>query len=405
MGGQMKPSDFPRDTKFHDPETRPFRDGNGMFHVLSHADVMRVLQNRDSAFSRDQEPYLPDGAPIHMAMEFMWMVEPFTLDGDIGRHNVLRSVVEPWFRNNAVRTMEPVIRELAVATIEEVVSCGTGEVDVATELSSRLSMRVICRLIGMDIEREQWMREQLDIFNTSPWDDMPPQWEVQAYFWQMVAKRLAAPKEELLDVLVSAWKDGTIDDRELLGYLFGFTAAGTDTTGASLANAFAYLAEFDRLDWTRDRLGDDTAMRRVVEEVLRFGTPFPMKPVYVRKNVRFGDLEVPAGSVLAVWFAAANRDDAVNGGEQQSDPREFDPERWPNRHLALGWATHHCLGAELARLETKILLQEALQRLPGLRMDTDKPFRRIAGIVDSVNEAHFTFDQDEADRIHGRQPA
>ena len=68
MGGQMKPSDFPRDAKFHDPETRPFWDENGMFHVLSHADVMRVLQNRDSAFSRDQEPYLPDGAAIHMAM-------------------------------------------------------------------------------------------------------------------------------------------------------------------------------------------------------------------------------------------------------------------------------------------------------------------------------------------------
>ena len=130
-----------------------------------------------------------------------------------------------------------------------------------------------------------------------------------------------------------------------------------------------------------------------------------MKPLYVRSDVRFGDLEVPAGSVLAVWFAAANRDEAVNGGRRQSDPFTFDPERWPNRHLALGWATHHCLGSELARLETKILLQEALRRLPGLRMDTSKPFRRIAGIVDSVTEAHFTFDQDEADRIRSLQAA
>ena len=59
--------------------------------------------------------------------------------------------------------------------------------------------------------------------------------------------------------------------------------------------------------------------------------------------------------------------------------------------MALGWATHYCLGSELARLETKIRLQEALRRLPELRMDTSKPFRRIAGIVDSVTEAHFTF--------------
>lgn len=401
----MKPSDFPREAKFHDPSTLPFQDSSGMFHVLSHTDVMRVLQNSDEAFSRDQEPYLAEGAPIHMAMEFMWMVEPFTLEGEVGRHDVLRGVVEPWFRNNAVRTLEPVIRRLTIDTVNEVVAKGTGEVNVATEMSSRLSMRVICRLIGMEIYREDWMRAQLDIFNTSPWDDMPPQWEVQSYFWQMVAKRLANPADELLDILVDAWSGGTISDRELLGYLFGFTAAGTDTTGASLANAFCYLAEFDRLDWARDRIDDDEALRRATEEVLRFGTPFPMKPLFVRKDARFGDLDVPAGSVLAVWFAAANRDEAVNGGRPQSDPCTFDPERWPNRHLALGWATHYCLGSELARLETKILLQEALRRLPGLRMDTSKPFCRIAGIVDSVTEAHFTFDQGRADRVRAELAA
>ena len=400
----MKPSDFPRDAKFRDPTTPPFCDENGMFHVLSHADVMRVLQNRDQAFSRDQGPY-PDRAPIHMAMEFMWRVEPFTFDGEVGRHDALRGVVEPWFRNNAVRTMAPVIRRLTIDTVNEVVDKGTGEVDVAVEMSSRLSMRVICALIGMDMDREDWMRKQLDIFLTSPWDNMPQQWEVQAYFWQMVAKRLTEPSDELLDVLVDAWKRRAITDRELLGYLFGFIAAGTDTTGASLANALCYLAEFDLLDWARDRIGDDTALRRTTEEVLRFGTPFPMKPLRVLKNVSFGSLKVPAGSVLAVWLAAANRDEAVNAGQPQSDPGVFDPSRWPNRHIALGFGTHYCLGAELARLETRILLEEALKRLPGLRMDANRPFRRIAGIVDAVTEAHFTFEQAEADRIGAEQPA
>ena len=76
-------------------------------------------------------------------------------------------------------------------------------------------------------------------------------------------ERLAHPSDEMLDVLVAAWKDGTINDPELLGYLFGFTAAGTDTTGASLANAFSYLAEFNKLDWARDRI-DDEALRRAV---------------------------------------------------------------------------------------------------------------------------------------------
>lgn len=185
----------------------------------------------------------------------------------------------------------------------------------------------------------------------------------------------------------------------MLDYLYGFVAAGTDTTGASLANALVFLAESDLLGYAADISGDADAMRNLVEEILRFGTPLPMKPLFARKNSRFGDLEVPAGSTVAIWFAAANRDDAVNGSAQQSDPNTFDPLRWPNRHLALGWGKHHCLGAELARLETRTVLTEVARRLPGLQMNTNKPFRRTAGIVDSVAEAHFTFDQARAERF------
>jgi cytochrome P450 len=72
-------------------------------------------------------------------------------------------------------------------------------------------------------------------------------------------------------------------------------------------------------------------------------------------------------------------------------------DRAPNRHVGLGWAKHFCLGADLARLETRILLQEALRRLPDLSMDDEKPFRRFAGVVDGITEAHFRFDQQKAE--------
>src|SRR6476646_8812537 len=94
---EVKPSDFPRDAKFRDPRTPPFRDESGAYHVFGYADVMRVLLNRDDAFSRDPAPWLPEG-PHHIALDFMWAVEPFTLDGDGGRHDALRGVVEPWSR-------------------------------------------------------------------------------------------------------------------------------------------------------------------------------------------------------------------------------------------------------------------------------------------------------------------
>jgi cytochrome P450 len=395
----VKPSDFPRDERFRDPRTPPFRDERGAYHVFSYQDVVRVLINRESAFSRDPAPWLPEG-PHHMALDFMWAVEPFTLAGEQGRHDALRSVVEPWFRTRAVREMEPVIRALTAELIDETVAKGTGEFDLARELAYRLSLRVICRLTGIQLEREQWMRERLDEFaQAKGYEELPLQWDVQAYFWQMVAKRLAHPREELLDVLVKAWKEGTIDDVELIGYVYGFVTAGSDTTGTSFVNAFTLLAEFGLLDYARG-IGDDRdAMRKLVEEVLRFGTPFPTKPLFVVKDSRFGDLAVPAGSVLNVWFTAANRDEAVNGGVAQRSPFEFDPLRWPNRHVGLGWAKHYCLGGDLAKLETRILLQEALRRLPGLAMDETKAFRRFAGVVDGVTAAHFTFDQEAAERV------
>jgi cytochrome P450 len=97
--------------------------------------------------------------------------------------------------------------------------------------------------------------------------------------------------------------------------------------------------------------------------------------------------------VLRAWLAAANRDEAVNGGADQAPPTVFDPLRWPNRHVTLGHGRHYCLGGELARVELRIVLDEALRRLPNLRLDEAKPFRRFAGIIDGVTDAHFRFDR------------
>jgi len=90
----VKPSDFPRDEKFRNPCTPPFRDEHGAFHVFSYADVMTVLMNRQNAFSRDPSPWLPAG-PHHIALDFMWAVEPFTISGEEGRHGGSRNNPNP----------------------------------------------------------------------------------------------------------------------------------------------------------------------------------------------------------------------------------------------------------------------------------------------------------------------
>jgi cytochrome P450 len=396
---RVKPSDFPRDEKFRDPTTPPFRDADGNYHVFSYEHVMRVLLNREEAFSRDPAPWLPPGVR-HMGLDFMWVYEPFMIDGKEPRHDLLRSVVEPWFRTREVRKLDEFIRGLTVDLINGIVRDGDGDFNLATELAYRLSLRVICSLLGFDTEQEPWLRKKLNEFNQAPsYDKLPRQSDVEAFLWEMIAERIVRPRDEMLDAIIDAWKDERITGRDLLGYIFGMLAAGTDTTGATLVNAFSLLAEFGGLDEVRAMGGDADALRRVVEEVLRFGSAFPAKPLLVLEESTFGELTVPEGSVLYVWYAAANRDEAVNGGVEQSSPDLFDITRWPNRHVGLGWGRHFCLGGDLARLETRMLLEEALRRLPGLALDETKPFTRFAGIVDGVTEAPFRYDQDAAESI------
>jgi cytochrome P450 len=274
---------------------------------------MRVLRNAGRQFSQDISRMLP--VDHHPHRDFMWYTEPFSLDGGPGRHDVLRGIVEPWFRIKGLRRIEPVIRRLARDLIDAIIERGTGTFNLATELAYPLSMSVICQLVGMDLEHEQWLREREDEYlAAATFSDTPRQWDVEAYYWSVVARRLAHPQDELLDLLVSTWREGTITDRELLGYMSDMVAAGSNTVDTHIVNAFGLLAEFGYIDLVRDNLDNPTVMRRAVEEILRFGTPFPALPVYVVADVTFDDLAIPTGSPQRVWLAAANRDEAVNGG-------------------------------------------------------------------------------------------
>jgi cytochrome P450 len=135
---RVKPSDFPRDERFRDPTTPPFCDAEGNYHVFSYEDVMRALLNREEAFSRDPAPWLPPGVR-HMGLDFMWVFEPFTIDGKEPRHDRLRSVVEPWFRTREVRKLDEFIR--AMAADSSTGSFATGTASSTSPPSSRTGSR------------------------------------------------------------------------------------------------------------------------------------------------------------------------------------------------------------------------------------------------------------------------
>ena len=153
----------------------------------------------------------------------------------------------------------------------------------------------------------------------------------------------------------------TID--ELLMFVNVLAAAGNETTGRLITFCGQLLAEHP--DQRRMLVDDPDLIRGAVEEVSRYEPPAIEGARYVAKDVEHHGRTVPAGSAMAVILASANRDE-----RHYENPDEFDIMRRPT-HVSLSWGPHYCLGANLARVEAKVVLEEVLKRYPEWQIDTD----------------------------------
>lgn len=396
----MKPSDFPRDLRFRTPG--PVFVEDGVVHLRRYRDVERVLLDGDcEEFNQDASCW-SRGERLNLAMHFFWLTARRRADGSPGRHDALRTIVEPYFRPRAVENLAPMVRAHALDLIRRIVAKGTGEFDMARELAYLLALRTIMSMIGLPLEREDWVRErvepigQLSNFHEAGLEAP----DVEGFLWDLIRSRRAHPGDRLVDVLIASWEQGALSDLELLGYIWGLAVGGYHDPGTNLANSFCLLDEFGLLDEARAHLDDELWLRRAGEEILRMGTPFPSGYRTAVADVTLDcGFTIPAGSPVRLWFSAANRDEAVNGGNPKaSSPEVFDVTRRPNRHLTFGKGVYRCVGAELARLEARVALQTVLAALPGVHMAQDRPFARRAGIDDGVIQATFRFDQSTAEK-------
>jgi cytochrome P450 len=398
----MKPSDFPRDIRFRTAGDAFIE--NGVAHLRNYADIKRVMLDEEAKeFTQDTSYWAPQNQRIHISWYFLWATGKRKADGSVGRHDLLRSIIEPYFRTKPVKEMALQIENDSKVLIRKIIEKGTGHFDLADEYAYLLSLRTICSMVGLPYEREKWMRAQLEIFTQTP--DLEqvkrePQ-EVEDYFREVIHYRQKKPGNEAIDILIEAWQNEKITEIELMGYMWGLFQAGTDTTGTNIINALSLFGEFGLLDEARANIHNEEWLRRAGEEVLRFGTPFAAGPSLAIKDVTLDSgLHIPAMTMVRLWFSAANRDEYINGGNPNAtSPEIFDIHRWPNQHMTFGLGMHYCVGSQLAKLETKIALQTLLHYLPNLQFDQTRPFVRFAGIVDGVKEAHFTFDQQKAEKL------
>jgi cytochrome P450 len=291
-------------------------------------------------------------------------------------HTRLRSLVTKAFTPRVVEGLRPRIAQIVNDLLDTALE--RGQMDVMEDFAYPLPVTIICDMLGVPVEDNvrfrEWTKEaarSLDPEELLPPDEAAARQRTfdafQAYFEDLVAKRRAAPKEDLLSALIAAEDEGKkLTKEELISTCILLLIAGHETTVNLIGNGTLQLLRHpDQLRLLRD---DPSLVRTAVEELLRFDPPVQLTARLALEDLEFGGKILKKGQQATMLIGAANRDPA-----QFADPQRLDITREDNRHLAFGMGIHFCMGAPLARVEGQIALSELTRRLKNIELTVDEP--------------------------------
>ena len=290
------------------------------------------------------------------------------LSSDPPDHTRLRKLVSRAFTMRAIAGMRPRIEALA-AELADRMAAGPPEVDLLDAFAFPLPMSVICDLLGVpDTERttfRRWSNTLLSSDGTGA-DRTAAGLAIAQYLGALVAEKRARPADDMLSAIVAASDDADrLSADETVSMAFLLLVAGHETTVNLIGNGvLALLRSPDRLAELR---ADPDLVPRAVEEFLRFDGPVNLATFrHTTEPVEIGGCAIPAGEVVLVALASADRDP-----DRFPAPDDLDPHRDVTGHLAFGFGLHHCLGAPLARLEGEVAFRTLLARFPDLVLAVD----------------------------------
>lgn len=305
-------------------------------------------------------------------------------DGSLGmmiftdppNHDIARNLVNQRFSPRAVQQFEDRARNLCQHFFAQVE--GRGEFDLVNEVIRPIPPMMIGHILGIPEEDQERLGHLVDdMLAFDPEVEPDPKAAEEGYsalsdyIGKLVAERRANPGDDMFTMLINAevkLDDGTIrklDVPELIHFFMLLESAGSETTARALAWAGVLLARHPE---QRKKLVDDPGkIRNAVEELVRYEAPSPIQARYVTKDVEWYGVTVPRDSKIALLNGSAGRDE-----RQYKDADTFDVERQFARHLSFGFGTHVCLGASLARLEMRVVLEELLKRYPEWYVDESR---------------------------------
>src|ERR1700721_2115068 len=342
----------------------------GFVALSRYADVVRAHRDWDTFSSAHgvELGTLSSGGPVPEPVSMIMMDPP--------AHNHMRALVNRVFTPRAVAELERMVRDVVSGYLHEL--DGQTTFDAVTDIAGPFPVEVICTLLGVPAEDRQQIRHQVDLMLHREPGELRPTEEgsaaagaVGAYLYDLVVDKRAHPSDDLLSELcmVEAVRDdggrSRLDDVEITGFAALLAAAGSETVTKLVGSAVVLFAR--NPDEWRKVLTDPAVIPGSVEEVLRFWPPSQYQGRFSVRESELHGVTIPEGLPVLLLTGAATHDE-----REFEDPDRFDVERVPGMALGFGHGIHTCLGAALARLESRVVIEEWSRRWPEFEVDESR---------------------------------
>lgn len=294
---------------------------------------------------------------------------------DPPEHDRFRALVSRVFTPRAVTALEPMIRDVITGFLDEI--DGLDSFDAVADFSALFPVEIISRMLGVPEGERQQIRHWLDLSLHREPGRMEPTAEGHqailesgAYWFNLTAEKRANPADDMLSRLTQVTVDRGdgeqtgLDDAEIAGFATLLGGAGAETVTKLIGNAVVLFGQHP--DQWQKVLDDREVIPRAVEEILRYHPPSQYQGRFSLEDREFDGVTLPAGHPVLLITGAATRD--PRAFENADD---FDIERPPNVAIGLGHGVHSCLGAALARMESRIAIEELAARWRRLDVDED----------------------------------
>ena len=339
-----------------------WNDTTGFWALLKYEDI-RFASTNPTMFSSAKGITVPDPALPNPVQEGNLI---FT---DPPRHRQLRRLINSGFTQRQVRLLEPKLRGFAQRVLDDVDPSSTSE--FAEEIAAPLPTWMIAELLGAPPEDWEQFRAWSDaaVGIADPdieLDSLTALGQLYEYFQELIKARRTGTttgSDDLLSVLIAAEVDGQrLSDQDLLNFCYLLLVAGNETTRNLIA--LGMLALIEHPEQFRMLRKNPTLLPTAVEEMLRYTSPVASMARCATRDIELRGQVIREGDMVVMLYGSANRDEDIFGPTAD----QFDVTRNPNPHIAFGCGEHSCLGAQLARLEARVLFGELLARFPAIEL-------------------------------------